>query len=88
MPSQAQMLARFKEITMHLTIAVRDNLTSQTEVRDFRNGLLLETDQWATLDRPDYITMTAEQTAYRQALRDITDQAGFPHDITWPTKPE
>ena len=25
--------------------------------------------------------------AYRQALRDITDQAGFPTDITWPTKP-
>jgi hypothetical protein len=32
-------------------------------------------------------TMTAEQTAYRQALRDITGQAGFPTNITWPTKP-
>ena len=30
----------------------------------------------------------AEWAAYRQALRDITDQAGFPTDITWPTKPE
>jgi len=25
---------------------------------------------------------------YRQALRDITAQAGFPNNITWPTKPE
>lgn len=33
-------------------------------------------------------TMTAEQAAYRQALRDITNQPGFPTDITWPTKPE
>jgi hypothetical protein len=36
--------------------------------------------------------MTAEQQQawadYRRALLDITDQSGFPHDITWPTKPE
>lgn len=25
---------------------------------------------------------------YRQALLDITDQSGFPHNVTWPTKPE
>ena len=25
---------------------------------------------------------------YRQALRDIPDQAGFPDVVTWPTKPE
>ena len=30
----------------------------------------------------------AKWSAYRTALLDITDQAGFPHDITWPTKPE
>lgn len=48
-----------------------------------RNALLAETDWWASSD----YTMTTEQTAYRQALRDITGQAGFPTDITWPTKP-
>ena len=53
------------------------------ETRQERNRLLAETDWWAVSDR----TMTAEQTAYRQALRDITAQAGFP-DVTWPTKPE
>lgn len=25
---------------------------------------------------------------YRQALRDITEQANFPHDLTWPIEPE
>ena len=54
------------------------------EARQGRDQLLAATDVWALSDR----TMTAEQTAYRQALRDITDQAGFPTDITWPTKPE
>jgi predicted glycosyl hydrolase (DUF1957 family) len=52
--------------------------------RIVRDTLLAATDVWALSDR----TMTAEQTAYRQALRDITDQSGFPTDITWPTKPE
>lgn len=35
--------------------------------------------------------MTTEEqnawAAYRTALLDITDQAGFPHNVTWPTKP-
>jgi hypothetical protein len=25
---------------------------------------------------------------YRQALRDVPAQAGFPHDVTWPEQPE
>ena len=54
------------------------------EQRTIRNTLLSETDWMALSDR----TMTAEQTAYRQALRDITAQAGFPNTITWPTEPE
>ena len=51
-----------------------------------RDHLLSATDWWATSDR----TMTAEQTAYRQALRDITTHANWPNlaDSDWPTKPE
>jgi hypothetical protein len=26
-------------------------------------------------------------TTYRQALRDVPDQDGFPFDVVWPTKP-
>ena len=29
----------------------------------------------------------AEWAAYRQALLDISEQSGFPHDVIWPTKP-
>ena len=49
-----------------------------------RNELLAETDWWAVADR----TMTQAETDYRQALRDVPEQAGFPENVTWPTKPE
>ena len=53
--------------------------------RSKRDLLLLETDWWASSD----LTMTAEQTAYRQALRDITSHANWPYlgEDDWPTKP-
>lgn len=51
--------------------------------RATRNQLLAETDWMALSD----VTMTAEMAAYRQALRDITSQAGYPTNIVWPTKP-
>ena len=33
-------------------------------------------------------TLDPGWAAYRQALRDITAQAGFPEDVTWPTEPQ
>ena len=53
------------------------------EQRTERDALLAETDWWAVSDR----TMTQAETDYRQALRDVPQQEGFPIDITWPTKP-
>ena len=53
------------------------------EARRTRNDKLSETDWCALSD----VTMSAEMTTYRQALRDVPQQAGFPHNITWPTKP-
>lgn len=54
------------------------------ELREMRNDLLAETDWWASTD----LTMTPEQTAYRQALRDITDTYQSLDNVVWPTKPE
>ena len=53
--------------------------------RTERNRLIAETDWWASSD----LTMTTEQTTYRQALRDITTHTNWPHlnDEDWPTKP-
>jgi hypothetical protein len=30
----------------------------------------------------------SEWASYRQALLDIPQQAGFPHNVVWPVKPE
>jgi hypothetical protein len=54
------------------------------ELRTERNRRIAETDWWDMSDTP---TMTAAQTTYRQALRDITDNATSLDDVTWPTKP-
>lgn len=51
-----------------------------------RNRLLYETD-WTQM--PDVtLPNKAEWAVYRQALRDITRQPGYPSSITWPTPPE
>ena len=52
-------------------------------LREERDRLIALTDWWASAD----LTMTDEQTAYRQALRDITDSATSLDDVTWPTAP-
>jgi len=54
-------------------------------VRTKRNILLADSDWTQIADAP--VDATAWAT-YRQALRDITSQQGFPHEVTWPTKPE
>ena len=56
---------------------------AETAVRNQRERLLSETDWMALSDN----TMSTEMATYRQALRDITSQEGFPYSVTWPTKP-
>lgn len=57
------------------------------EVRIERNRLLQETD-WVVIRSAEVNdSVSSSWIAYRQALRDITAQEGFPHTITWPVKP-
>ena len=62
------------------------------QVRMERNNILATVVDPIVSNNLRWADMTAEKqaewAAYRQALRDITDQSGFPTDITWPTKPE
>ena len=57
---------------------------AQQYIRGKRNSLLSETDWMALSD----VTMSAEWATYRQGLRDITSQIGFPYEVIWPVKPE
>jgi hypothetical protein len=54
------------------------------EVRAERNQKISESD-WTQL--PDAPVNKEAWATYRQALRDIPQQAGFPWNVVWPIKP-
>lgn len=53
-------------------------------VRDTRNTKLKDCDWTQVADAP---VDKAAWAVYRQALRDVTSQAGFPWTVTWPEAP-
>jgi hypothetical protein len=61
-----------------------DNVTLAASERSTRDDLLKATDHYGLSD----VTMSEAMATYRQALRDVPQQEGFPGTITWPTKPE
>lgn len=77
---------KYSESEKTQKIAGRDAASLETDKsleRATRNNLLLETDHLALVDA----TLTDAMRTYRQALRDVPQQEGFPNTITWPTKP-
>lgn len=54
------------------------------EVRNIRNSKLAQTD-WTQL--ADAQVDKELWAAYRQSLRDISSQPGFPWDVSWPVEP-
>ena len=65
------------------TVVNKPQDQAEDAVRNQRNRLLSDTDWMALSDN----TMTPEWASYRQALRDITAQEGFPYSVIWPVKP-
>ena len=59
---------------------------SESAVRVLRDTLLAQCD-WTQLPDVPLETKTA-WASYRQALRDITKQAGFPTEVIYPSVPE
>jgi hypothetical protein len=60
------------------------NAGQAASVRAERNDKLASTD-WTQL--ADSTADKAAWATYRQALRDVTEQSGFPWTIDWPTQP-
>lgn len=54
------------------------------EIRRKRNSMISETDYFFLTDREIDAETKAALEAYRQELRDITDQKGFPYNVKWP----
>lgn len=61
----------------------RESAVAEKNIRDQRNQLLSQTD-WTQLS--DSI-VASTWTTYRQELRDVPAQDGFPYSVTWPTEP-
>jgi len=86
-------LVEESQVVMGTTISDLPDADLSRRLRQKRNDMLSETD-WV-------VTKAVEQNSadglgiqvpvvwiqYRQALRDITKQAGFPHNVTWPQEP-
>jgi hypothetical protein len=73
----------FQEAKPTPTALTEEQLTEQ--VRAERNELLTTSD-WTQVD--DSPVDKSAWATYRQLLRDVPTQAGFPNTITWPTSPE
>jgi len=64
--------------------AANSNSREAAKIRETRNDKLKESDWTQIADS------TADKTAwatYRQALRDVPTQSGFPFEVTWPDVP-
>ena len=57
-----------------------------SSVRSKRSHLLYISDWTQGKDISDEVSLAWQP--YRQALRDITEQEGFPLNVVWPTQPE
>ena len=55
------------------------------QVRAERDQLLAATDWTQAADVPEEVRIKWQP--YRQALRDVPQQKGFPHEVVWPEKP-
>lgn len=65
----------------------RIDTEAAASVRNQRDRLLAETDWVVTKAKETSTNIPAAIKTYRQELRDISAAEGFPHTMTWPTKP-
>jgi hypothetical protein len=82
----AQLRAEMDDVQMtayEAAVQAQDEDRAAELARLIRNKMLTASDKYASVDRP---TDDAWIT-YRQALRDLPDQEGFPFDVTFPTAP-
>lgn len=60
----------------------------EMQIRSQRNSLLSLSDWTQLADAPLTAEQKQEWAEYRQALRDVPEQAGFPENVVWPSTPE
>lgn len=76
-----------KGIAYNGEYTIEDVPETADEARTKRDELLAATDWTQVLDAPIDAATREAYRAYRQALRDLPEQDGFPGTITWPELP-
>lgn len=64
-----------------------DLVALAASARRHRNALLLESDWTQVLDSPLSKSLQESWAIYRLELRSVTEQPGFPTQVSWPEKP-
>jgi len=84
----AVMADRQAELDRLVQEALDNELSEEEKDRADRDALLKETD-WIVVKYLDIgNSVPQEWSEYRQALRDLTQQTGFPSDVEWPVSPD
>tara|TARA_R110000822_G_scaffold3404_2_gene15049 strand:- start:25 stop:459 length:435 start_codon:yes stop_codon:yes gene_type:complete len=75
------------EWSLPYVVQQQEDVYAERNIRSRRDSLLQETDWIVIKSYERGANIPAEWELYRQALRDVTEQTGFPYEVTWPIKP-
>ena len=70
---------------MEAAYAAGADTRKAADIREERNAKLAATDWTQAADVPQ--SVKDSYAPYRQALRDVPTQSGFPNQVVWPTQP-
>jgi len=70
---------------MEAAYAANADTRKAADIREERNAKLAATDWTQAADVPQ--SVKDSYAPYRQALRDLPTQSGFPNQVVWPTQP-
>jgi Phage tail assembly chaperone protein len=79
--TEAEYKQREIDLQEYLTVTLPANLRKE------RNLLLAKSDWTQGADSYFSLEQKTAWATYRQALRDLPTQSGFPTDVIWPTQP-
>ena len=69
------------------TISNKSQTDAEKQIK-YKRDLLLKDSDWIAVKAAETGVANTAWSTYRQALRDVTSQEGYPYSVTWPTQPE
>tara|TARA_B110000285_G_C14779743_1_gene447943 strand:+ start:400 stop:666 length:267 start_codon:yes stop_codon:yes gene_type:complete len=70
-----------------LPVVRMEQVDAEAIIRSHRTSLLKDSDWVSALSIEKSTAYPTDWSTYREALRNIPQQTGFPFNVTWPTAP-